>query len=84
MWSHKINASDAKPDVLPNALSCSKKRFVYRQKILHDFMKRWATEYLNLLREKQRIPQTKDLRIAKIGDVILLGDKNGKWEKSLI
>ena len=86
MWSHEINASDAKPDGLPNTLSCSRKRFAYRQKILHDFKKRWASEYLNLLREKQRIPQTKDLRIAKIGDVVLLGDKTPRlnWKMGKI
>ena len=68
LWYHEINLPVAKDEGSP-------KRFRYRQKILRDFNSRWTKDYLGLLKERQKIKKTKEMRVAKLGDVVLIGDK---------
>ena len=49
-----------------------RKRVLYRQKLLKDFVKRWETEYLAGLRASQKIPKTNNIRMPNAGDVVLV------------
>ena len=49
-----------------------KRRVLYRQKILRDFRKRWENDYLLNLRQNDRVTGGKQIRVAKVGDVVLI------------
>ena len=49
-----------------------KRRVLYRQKILRDFRMRWEKDYLLNLRQNDRVTGEKQIRVAKVGDVVLI------------
>ena len=49
-----------------------RKRVLYRQKLIQDFVKRWETEYLAGLRASQKMPKSNKIRMPSVGDVVLV------------
>ena len=49
-----------------------RKRFLHRQKLARDFCVRWEKEYLDVLRQSQKMPKTNKLRLPNIDDVVLV------------
>ena len=76
MFGHNLHLANNEPSAIDSGDSkiSSKRRFLYRQKLLRDFQARWTREYLATLRERHRIPKTNTYREANVGDVVLVGD----------
>ena len=73
MFGHNLFLANNKPSAIDsNKKFDSKRRFLYRQKVLRDFQTRWSREYLATLRERHRIPKTSSYREANVGDVVLV------------
>ena len=53
------------------------KRFIYLQKKLTHFWKRWRKEYLTELRERHKITG-KDANVIQVGDIVLVKEENTK------
>ena len=76
MFGHNLHLANNEPSAIDsgNSKISSKRRFLYRQKLLRDFQARWTREYLATLRERQKIPKTNTYREANVGGVVLVGE----------
>ena len=64
------------PVTNPNTKCSTQRRFLYRSKVLKDFVKRWEISYLAQLRQSNREHKTNVARLPKLNDVVLVHDNS--------
>ena len=64
------------PVTNPNTKCSTQRRFLYRSKVLKDFVKRWEISYLAQLRQSNREHKTNVTRLPKLNDVVLVHDNS--------
>ena len=75
-----VSLPDAQEEIEPTSSKKTVRRYLYRQRLVNHFWKRWRNEYLHKLSVRHKWTMQKPS--IMIGDVVLISDDNvsrGKW-----